>query len=127
MMGHRQVEQAALFYEFSFEKHIPADHLVRSICSATHTAHSQAEGRQEEGFRRPFVAPDDTVSHPRNPVRQASISTASANVALSCRQRVVTPGRPQADPKEGRKILSKWGNDLRQTFRTIAAAAGVSA
>src|ERR1700752_2399805 len=31
MMGHRQVEQSALFYEFSLEKHIPADHLLRSI------------------------------------------------------------------------------------------------
>jgi len=31
MMAHRQVEQAALFYEFSVEKHIPADHLLRSI------------------------------------------------------------------------------------------------
>jgi transposase len=31
MMGHRQVEQTALFYEFSLEKHIPADHLMRSI------------------------------------------------------------------------------------------------
>ncbi|WGD52880.1 IS1182 family transposase [Bradyrhizobium sp. CB1650] len=31
MMGHRQVEQVALFYEFSLEKHIPADHLLRSI------------------------------------------------------------------------------------------------
>jgi transposase len=31
MMGHRQVEQAASFYEFSLEKHIPADHLLRSI------------------------------------------------------------------------------------------------
>jgi transposase len=31
MMGHRQVEQAALFYEFSLEKHIPADQLLRSI------------------------------------------------------------------------------------------------
>jgi transposase len=30
-MGHRQVEQAALFCEFSPEKHIPADHLMRSI------------------------------------------------------------------------------------------------
>jgi transposase len=28
MMGHRQ---AALFYEFSLDKHIPADHLLRSI------------------------------------------------------------------------------------------------
>ena len=31
MMGHRQAEQAALCYEFSLEKHIPADHLLRSI------------------------------------------------------------------------------------------------
>ena len=31
MMGHRQVEQAALFYEFSLERHVPADHLLRAI------------------------------------------------------------------------------------------------
>jgi hypothetical protein len=31
MMGHRQVEQAALFYEFSLEEQIPAIHLLRSI------------------------------------------------------------------------------------------------
>jgi len=31
MMGYRQVEQAALFYEFSLERHIAADHLLRSI------------------------------------------------------------------------------------------------
>jgi transposase len=31
MMGHRQVEQAALFYEFSLERHIPVEHLLRSI------------------------------------------------------------------------------------------------
>ena len=31
MMGHRRVEQAALFYEFSLERHIPDDHLLRSI------------------------------------------------------------------------------------------------
>src|SRR5882757_7550195 len=31
MMGHRQVEQAALFYAFSLERHVPADHLLRSI------------------------------------------------------------------------------------------------
>ena len=30
-MGHRQVEQAALFYEFSLERHVPGDHLLRSI------------------------------------------------------------------------------------------------
>jgi len=31
MMGRRQVEQAALFYEFSLERHVPPDHLLRSI------------------------------------------------------------------------------------------------
>jgi transposase len=31
MMGRQQVEQAALFYEFSLEKHVPPDHLLRSI------------------------------------------------------------------------------------------------
>jgi transposase len=31
MMGDRQVVQAALFYEFSLEGHVPASHLLRSI------------------------------------------------------------------------------------------------
>src|SRR3981189_2671680 len=31
MMGHRRVELAALFYEFSLERHIPGDHLLLSI------------------------------------------------------------------------------------------------
>lgn len=30
MMGQRQVDQAALFYEFSLERHVPAAHLLRS-------------------------------------------------------------------------------------------------
>ena len=30
-MGHQRVEQAALFYEFSLERHVPDDHLLRSI------------------------------------------------------------------------------------------------
>ncbi len=31
MMGPRQVAQASLFYEFSIEDHVPADHLLRKI------------------------------------------------------------------------------------------------
>lgn len=31
-----------------------------------------------------------------------------------------------AEQKEDRETLSKWGNDLRQTFRTVATPAGVS-
>jgi len=31
MMGERQVDQGALFYEFSLEGHVPADHMLRAI------------------------------------------------------------------------------------------------
>src|SRR6478609_6403564 len=31
MMGPRQVEQGVLFYNFSLDGHVPADHLLRSI------------------------------------------------------------------------------------------------
>jgi transposase len=31
VMGERQVDQSALFYEFSLEKHVPVDHMLRSI------------------------------------------------------------------------------------------------
>src|SRR5947208_11615571 len=31
MMGERQTDQPALFYEFSLERHVPASHLLRSI------------------------------------------------------------------------------------------------
>lgn len=31
MMGERSVVQEELFYSFSIEKHVPADHLLRSI------------------------------------------------------------------------------------------------
>ena len=31
MMGERQVDQSSLFYEFSFEQHVPLDHMLRSI------------------------------------------------------------------------------------------------
>jgi hypothetical protein len=31
MMGEREVRQEALFYDFSLEEHVPADHLLRAI------------------------------------------------------------------------------------------------
>ena len=31
MMGERQVDQSALFYEFSLERHVPPDHMLRAI------------------------------------------------------------------------------------------------
>ena len=34
MMGERRVDQGSLFYEFSLERHVPADHLLRAIDGA---------------------------------------------------------------------------------------------
>jgi transposase len=31
MMGERRVDQAALFYEFSLDRHVPSEHMLRSI------------------------------------------------------------------------------------------------
>ena len=31
MMGERQTGQGALFYEFSLERHVPAEHMLRAI------------------------------------------------------------------------------------------------
>src|ERR1700744_5591544 len=31
MMGERQVDQAKLFYEFSLDRHVPEDHLLRAV------------------------------------------------------------------------------------------------
>ena len=40
MMGPRQVDQAALFYEFSLERHVPTGHLLRSstVCRPVRSA-----------------------------------------------------------------------------------------
>ena len=59
MMGHQQVEQAALFYEFSLERHIPTNHLLRSIDRFVELG----ELRQElsafySAIGRPSIAPE---------------------------------------------------------------------
>ena len=54
MMGHRQVEQGALFYEFSLERHVPGDHLLRSIDRFV----------ELEGVRRELAAFYSTMGRP---------------------------------------------------------------
>src|SRR6516162_2682771 len=44
MMGHRLGEQAALFYEFSLERHVPPNHLLRSIDRFVREARWAEEG-----------------------------------------------------------------------------------
>ena len=59
MMGHQRVEQAALFYEFSLERHVPADHLLRSIDRFV-----ELDGLRQElscfysAIGRPSIAPE---------------------------------------------------------------------
>ena len=69
MMGERTVMQESLFYGFSLEDHVPADHLLRSIdrfvdCSAANsicylaaalTKSSLPSGRLRMTSRRTFA------------------------------------------------------------------------
>ena len=58
MMGHRQVEQGALFYEFSLERHVPADHLLRSIDRFVSSASFGGSWRPSTASGRPSIDPE---------------------------------------------------------------------
>jgi hypothetical protein len=47
----RQVEQAALFYEFSLERHVPSDHLLRSIDRFVDLGGCAASALRDNAFR----------------------------------------------------------------------------
>jgi transposase len=75
MMGHRQVEQAALFYEFSLEKHIPPDHLLRSIDRFVELGELRRElATFYSTTGRPSIDPDaDRGLLLRHPLRTAAL------------------------------------------------------
>jgi len=59
MMGPRQIEQAALFYAFSLERHIPADHLLRSIDRFVELGELRQElARFYSSIGRPSIDPE---------------------------------------------------------------------
>jgi hypothetical protein len=62
MMGERQVRQETLFYGFSLDEHVPADHLLRSIDRFVELSDIR---RQLEPFYsaigRPSVDPELTI------------------------------------------------------------------
>jgi transposase len=58
MMGHRQVEQAAFFYEFSLERHFPADHLLRSIDRFVDLQEIDRTWRHFTVISRPSIDPE---------------------------------------------------------------------
>jgi hypothetical protein len=52
MMGERRVGQDALFYEFSLERHVPAEHMLRSIDRFVDLSGARAHlGRAEQDPR----------------------------------------------------------------------------
>ena len=66
MMGPRQEFQAALFYEFCLEDHVPDDHLLRSIDRFVDLSGMRAHLRPFYGdIGRPSVDPDavDRIHH----------------------------------------------------------------
>ena len=59
MMGPRQVEQGMLFYNFSLDAHVPADHLLRSIDRFVELSELRRElAPFYSSLGRPSVAPE---------------------------------------------------------------------
>ena len=52
MMGERRVDQSSLFYEFSLERHVPADHLLRAIDLFVDLADGALRSRADDGRLR---------------------------------------------------------------------------
>src|SRR3954453_11045616 len=104
MMEPRQVEQDALFYEFSIESHVPADHLVRSIDRFVELAELRkqlAPFYSETG--RPSVDPCCTGCSCWNMVADASSGLALLRIRLPSG----FPGK-SAKPAAGTQCLSIW-------------------
>jgi transposase len=59
MMGPRQIEQGVLFYNFSLDAHVPADHLLRSIDRFVELSELRRElAPFYSSLGRPSVAPE---------------------------------------------------------------------
>ena len=64
MMGERTVVQEALFYEFSLERHLPADHLLRSIDRFVDLSGIRAHLRPfYSEIGRPSIDPETADTH----------------------------------------------------------------
>ena len=62
MMGPRQVEQGMLFYNFSLDAHVPADHLLRSIDRFVELSELRRElAPFYSSLGRPSVAPEPMI------------------------------------------------------------------
>ena len=115
MMGERTVAQEALFYEFSLERHVPGDHLLRSIDRFVDLTAIREHLRpfySEMG--RPSIDPElapsleptscSTSAKTPTPARRASClsvgNDASMTVPTKCRPMVTSATAP-AQPTVG--------------------------
>ncbi|SNR34882.1 hypothetical protein SAMN06265370_102319 [Puniceibacterium sediminis] len=65
MMGSRQQAQSALFYEFSIETHVPADHMLRAVDRFVDLAGiRQHLAPFYSSTGRPSVDPELMICHP---------------------------------------------------------------
>ena len=98
MMGERTVMQEALFYEFSLERHVPADHLLRSIdrfvdLSAIRRASAPLLQRDRPALDRSRADDPDADRRLllRHPLRAAAVRGGASEPRLS----LVLPARPR--------------------------------
>src|SRR3546814_17969722 len=64
MMGERQTDQLELFYGFSLERHVPADHVLRSIDRFVDLGDIREQLRPYySDTGRPSIHPELTIRH----------------------------------------------------------------
>ncbi len=85
MMGERRVAQEALFYEFSLERHVPADHWVRAIDRFVDLSEIRAHLRPfYSEIGRPSVDPELMIRMLlRHPLRAPPVRGGSSQPRLS--------------------------------------------
>lgn len=101
MMGPRQIAQGALFYEFSLEDHVPADHLLinrpvrRSfVCSGASRAVLQLD-RQAVSRSRVDDPHADHRLYARDPLGAAALRGGSSEPSVSL---VLPPRSDRSNP-----------------------------
>src|SRR5262245_40973480 len=93
MMGHRQIEQAALFYAFSLERHIPADHLDRQICRTWRAEAGAGSVLQQHRTALDRSRADDAHAHHRLLLRHTLGATAVRGGSSQSGLSMVLPAR----------------------------------
>src|SRR5688500_15440231 len=113
MMG-RQVEQAAMCYEFSLERHVPADHLLRSIDRFVELGALRSElAAFYSNLGRPSIDPELMI-------RMRSWATASASARSGdCARRFISIWRTGGSAGSG---LTAMCLTIRPSRRTGTAA-----